>query len=331
MPKGKNDRRTDLDLNSKQASEGQELKLRTKSSSLGSFSRTWELYVMLLVPMALLIIFNYVPMYFLIIAFKNFTPKKGAWGSAWVGLKYFKLFFDNPMFGRVLKNTISIGLYGYILGNVAGVALAFAMNEINHRVFKKTAQMITYAPYFLSTVVIVGMLIQFTDYYVGPINALIKLAGGEPVQFLANPDLFASLVVWSGVWQGVGYSSVVYLAALSGIDPSLHEAAVIDGSSRLQMVRYIDIPCIAGVIAIMVILSSPGIIAVGYEKIYLMQNALNISKSEIISTYIYKQGLGAGQYSYATVVGLFNSVVSLLFILTADRIAKWISPGSGVF
>jgi putative aldouronate transport system permease protein len=318
-------------LTSKQQTMTHELKLRSKSSSLGSFARTWELYAMLVIPMAFVIIFNYVPMYFLIIAFKSFSPKKGAWGSPWVGLKYFRMFFENPIFPKILKNTLQIGLYGYIVGTVSGILLAFAMNEIRHKFVKKAAQMITYAPYFLSTVVIVGMLIQFTDYYVGPVNVLIKLLGFKPVQFLANPSIFSSLVVWSGIWQGVGYSSVVYLAALSGVDPSLHEAAVIDGATRLQTVRYIDLPGIAGVIAIMVILSAPGIIAVGYEKIYLMQNALNLSKSEIISTYIYKQGLAAGQYSYATVVGLFNSVVSLLFILTADRIAKWISPGSGVF
>jgi putative aldouronate transport system permease protein len=286
---------------------------------------------MVLVPLALLIIFNYVPMYFILIVFKNFSVKKGVFGSPSVGLKYFQMFFGNPVFGTLLKNTVAIGLYGYIVGTIFSILLAFAMNEIRHRFTRKAAQMITYAPYFLSTVVVVGMLIQFTDFYVGPVNTLIKLVGLKPVQFLANPKIFSSLVVWSGIWQGVGYSSVIYLAALAGVDPTLHEAAIIDGATRLQILRYINLPSIAGVIAIMVILSSPGIISVGYEKIYLMQNSLNLSKSEIISTYIFKQGLQQGHYSYAMVVNLFNSVVGLAFILMADRIAKWVSPGSGLF
>ena len=315
------------------------LKLDIVRSSIGVRARKWfkeslsqwQLFIMVLLPVTALIIFSYTPMLFLIVAFKDYSVRLGPFHSPWVGWKYFRQLFGNPLFTQILRNTLAIGLYGYIANMIFALLLAFSIHSLSRTFFKKSAQMITYAPYFLSTVVVVGIILQLLDTNVGQVNIFRKLLGKEPVHFMGKPELFSSIVVWSGVWQTTGYTAVIYLAALSGVDPSLHEAARVDGATRLQRLIHIDFPGIASTVATMLILHSPTIIKVGYQKAYLLQNNLNMSRSQILSTYIYEQGVQMGNYSLATVADLFNSVLSLCFVLAANILAKRASAESSLF
>ena len=290
--------------------------------------RRGRLYLMLVIPVAYIILFCYVPMSGVLIAFEDYSLRKGVWGSPWVGLKHFREFFTTPVFKQLMLNTLSLSIYGFVAGFPAPIILALALNECKRPRFKKTVQMVTYAPYFISTVVMVSIIIQFLHVRTGMVNNFIKLLGFEPYDFMGNPDAFRSIYVWSGVWQGVGYSAVIYLAALAGIDLSLQEAAIIDGANRFQRVYHVDLPSILPTIVIQMILSLGSLLSVGYEKVYLMQNSLNMSQSEIISTYVYKRGLQDIQYSYSTAVGLFNSVVKLILICSANAIARRVNDTS---
>lgn len=290
--------------------------------------RRGRLYLMLTIPVAYIIIFCYVPMSGVLIAFEDYSLRKGVWGSPWVGLKHFQGFFSTPVFKQLMVNTIALSLYGFVAGFPAPIILALAFNECRRPRFKKAVQMVTYAPYFISTVVMVSIIIQFLHVRTGMVNNVIKLFGGTPYDFMGNPAAFRSIYVWSNIWQSVGYSAVIYLAALAGIDPSLKEAAIIDGANSFQRVYHVDLPCILPTIVIQMILSIGGLLSVGYEKVYLMQNSLNMSQSEIISTYVYKRGLQDIQYSYSTAVGLFNSVVNLILLCTANAIARRVNETS---
>lgn len=290
--------------------------------------RRGRLYLMLLIPIAYVIIFCYAPMSGILIAFQNYSLRKGIWGSKWVGLKHFKEFFGSPMFKTLIFNTISLSVYGFLAGFPAPIILALALNECKHNHFKKIVQMITYAPYFISTVVMVSIIVQFLHVRAGLLNNILRLFKIHPIDLMGNPSAFRSIYVWSGIWQSVGYSAVIYLAALSSIDQSLQEAAVIDGANRFQRVLHVDIPSILPTIIIQMILSIGGLLSVGYEKVYLMQNDINITQSEIISTYVYKRGLQDIQYSYSTAVGLFNSIVNLLLLCTANAIARRVNDTS---
>lgn len=292
--------------------------------------RHWQLYVIILVPLILLIMFSYVPMYGVIIAFKNFKVSKGILGSPWAGLKYFNMFFNNPASVSIILNTIKISLYSIIAGFPTPIILAIALNEMKNRTFKKTVQMVTYAPYFISTVVLVGMIIQFCDVRIGIFNLLIRAVGGSPINFMAKEDLFIHLYVWSGVWQGTGYGAVIYLAALSGISPELYEAATIDGANKWQRIWYIDIPSILPTASILLILSFGQIMNVGFEKVYLMQNGANINASEVIATYVYKIGLINMNMSFSTAVNLFNSLVNFIMIMLVNAITNRMSQ-TGLF
>jgi putative aldouronate transport system permease protein len=263
-------------------------------------------------------------MYGLQIAFKDYIMRLGFWNSEWVGFKHFKMFIRSYYFSRLIGNTIGISLYSLFAGFLPPIILAIALNECRIRFMKKAVQMITYAPYFLSTVVIVGILTQILSMN-GILNALIVSLGGERVSFLGKAELFKSIYVWSGIWQGTGYSSIIYLAALAGISPELQEAAYIDGANIWQRIWHIDIPGILPTAIILLILNTAGILNVGFEKVYLMQNPLNMSASDVISTYTYRMGLIDMNYSLATAVGLFQSVISFAFMLTVNRIAKKIS------
>lgn len=284
--------------------------------------RCYQLYLLIAVPAILVIVFGYLPMIGNIIAFQDFSVRKGYLGSKFVGLKYFKQFFNLPIFWSILKNTVILSLYGLIAGFPIPILLALAFNEIKNQKLKKAAQTITYAPYFISTVVVVGILQNVFSYRFGIVNEAVKLFGGEPIDFMGRAEYFRSLYVWSGVWQGAGYSAVLYIAALSGIDVSLYEAATIDGATRFQRVRYIDIPGIMPTIVITLIMNTGSILNVGFEKVFLMQNAANYSLSEIISTYVYKVGVQQAQFSLSTAIGLFNAAVNFLFLFAANQLCK---------
>ena len=279
-------------------------------------------------PLIYAIVFAYIPMGGVILAFKDYSIRKGIWGSDWVGLRYFKQFLLSPSSSKVIINTLVLGFYSLLASFPIPILLAVGLNEVKAVKFKKTVQMITYAPYFISTVVMVGMLMQMTDLRIGIINKLLGLFGVGPVNFFGDVDIFRSLYVWSGVWQGMGYSAVIYIAALASVDTSQVEAAIIDGASRFARVWNVDIPAIMPTIVIQLILAVGSIMSLGFEKVYLMQNPVNMQFSEIISTFVYKRGLINFQYSYATAVGLFNSVCNLVLIVLANMFSKKVNETS---
>ena len=300
---------------------------RTRAK-LMHMARQWQLYAFLLIPVALVIIFNYVPMYGITLAFKDYKIKQGILGSPWAGGKYFNQFFSSPNFSLTLKNTLILSLYSLAAGFPMPILLALCLNEVKQQWFKKLVQMVSYAPYFISTVVMVGMLIQLMNVRTGFVNKLISAVGGTPVDFMAVPGLFRTIYVWSGIWQSMGYSAIIYIAALSNAAPSLYEAAIIDGASRLQKIVHIDIPTIVPTITLLLIMSLGNVMSVGAEKVYLMQNNLNLLTSEIISTYVYKIGLISGQFSLSTAVGVFNSVINFILIVIVNAIAKRVGETS---
>jgi putative aldouronate transport system permease protein len=291
------------------------------------YKRHWQLYLLLVLPLAWVAVFKYLPMYGLQIAFKDYMIRLGFWGSKWVGLKHFERFIRSYYFPRLIGNTVGISLYSLLAGFFPPIVLAIALNECRIYWMKKSVQLITYAPYFLSTVVVVGILTQVLSTS-GFVNTLITALGGNRVSFIGEAKLFKSLYVWSGIWQGTGYSSIIYLAALAGINPELQEVAYIDGANIWQRIWNVDIPGIMPTAIILFIVHTAGILNVGFEKVYLMQNPLNMSTSDVISTYTYRMGLVDMNYSMSTAVGLFQSVISLVFMLTVNRIAKKVSEVS---
>jgi putative aldouronate transport system permease protein len=293
-----------------------------------SLRKHWQLYLLVIPPILYFIIFKYIPMANAVLAFKDYNVVKGIWGSPWVGFKYFNMFFENPVFYSLLKNTLFISLYALAVGFPVPIILALALNEVKNGTFKRTVQLVSYAPYFISTVVMVSIIMLFLAPNQGIINMLLGLVGLHSINFLGDPNLFRSVYVWSDVWQGAGYAAVIYLAALSGVDPSLYEAAKVDGASRLQKIWNVDLPGILPTTVIILILSVGNIMAVGFEKIYLLQNPLNTVTSEIIATYVYKIGLLNANYSFATAVGLFNSVVNLILLMLVNTVARRISNNS---
>lgn len=291
--------------------------------------KNWSLYLMVAIPVTYLIIFKYIPMYGVQIAFRDYVPVKGISGSDWVGFKYFEKFMSNYQFKGIVLNTIIISLY-QLLTFPLPIVLAVLLNYISRERFKKVIQMVSYAPHFISTVVMVGIIIQFLDARSGAVNMLITAVGGTAKNFMAYPEYFRHIYVWTGVWQSIGYSSIIYIAALSGVSAELHEAAIIDGANIFKRIWYVDLPTIRPTIIIMLIMQCGSILSVGYEKIYLMQNSLNLSKSEIISTYVYKQGIASSlpQYSYSTAIGLFVSVVNVILLIGVNQITKKLSDTS---
>jgi putative aldouronate transport system permease protein len=287
--------------------------------------RHWQAYVFLLVPVVYLLVFHYYPMTGIQLAFKDFIYKKGIWGSPWVGLRNFTKFFGSFMFSRVVVNTVSISLYSIIVGFPIPIIFALLLNSFRHETMKRSIQTVTYMPHFISVVVLVGMLFQVLNPRSGLYGTIVhSLTGNYPKDILGSASNFVHLYVWSGIWQDFGWGSIIYLAALSGISPELHEAAKVDGASRLQRVFHIDIPGIVPTATIMLILRTGSIMTVGFEKVLLMQNTLNLSRSEVISTYVYKVGMTAAipDYPYATAIGLFNSVINLVLISTVNAVAR---------
>nr|WP_240489071.1 ABC transporter permease subunit [Cohnella thermotolerans] len=286
------------------------------------------MYLLIVPPVLYFIIFKYIPMFNAVLAFKDYNVIKGIWGSPWVGMKYFNLFFHNPVFGTLLKNTLFISLYLLAAGFPIPIILALALNEVKSGRFKRVVQLVTYAPYFISTVVMVSIIMLFLAPNLGIVNMILGSLGIDSINFLGNPNMFRSVYVWSEVWQSAGYSAVIYLAALAGVDPSLYEAARVDGASRLQKIWNVDVPGILPAAVIILILNVGNVMSIGFEKIYLLQNPLNTTTSEIISTYVYKIGLLNANYSFATAVGLFNSVINLILLVTVNFAAKRLSKNS---
>ncbi len=289
----------------------------------------WQLYLIVLLPLAWVIIFRYLPMYGITIAFKDYRIRQGMLASPWAEplLKHFQLFFSSPMFGRLMRNTLVLSFYQTIAGFLPPILLAVFLNECRSTRYKRFVQMITYAPHFISTVLIVGILAQILSLR-GVVNSTIALFGVEPISYLGRADLFSHIYVWSGVWQHVGYSAIIYLAVLAGVNPELYEAATIDGASIAQRVWHIDVPALLPTATILLILASAQMLNVGFEKVFLMQNALNLERSEIIATFVYKVGLRQLQYSYSTAVGLFQSVVSLALLTLVNWIARRVGDTS---
>ncbi len=292
--------------------------------------RSWQLYLLLALPLAWLVIFQYYPMYGAQIAFRDFLPGDKIWDADWVGFENFRRFFQSVMFSRLMVNTLSLSLYSLAVGFPIPILFALSLNQLRTGLFKQSVQMVSYAPYFISTVVMVGMLLQFLDLRHGPANLALTALGQQPIHFMGDAKLFQSIYVWSGVWQYTGFNTVIYLAVLSTIDPALHEAALVDGANRLQRIWHIDLPGIMPTAITLLILNMGQIINVGFEKVFLMQNPLNTGISEVISTYVYKVGLigGITNYSYASAIGLFNSLVGLILLVTANQIMKKLTDSS---
>lgn len=305
-------------------------KTKVKTTSVKLSTRIWrckELYLLILPALIYVLIFQYGPLYGLQIAFKNYKVSLGVWGSPWVGLRNFKDFVTGYQFWKLIRNTLAISLYSLLVGFPIPIIVALILNELRSG-FKRVTQTILYAPHFISTVVLIGMINIFFSPSMGVVNTVIEAFGGEAIYFIGIEKYFRHMEVWSGVWQGMGWSAIIYIAALAGVDPALHEAAEIDGASRMQRIRYINIPCILPTVIIMFILRMGSIISVGYEKVYLLQNDLNLEVSEVISTYVYKRGILNTSYSYSAAVGLFNNVVNVTMLLIANKISSKVSETS---
>lgn len=306
------------------------LSRKRSRSRLRNVTKNYELYLLMLVPVAYFVIFKYLPMYGVQIAFKDFTPSRGIWGSHWVGLKHFRDFFDAYNFWDIIKNTVYLSGLNLLIAFPAPIIIALLLNQLRHEKLKRFIQTTIYAPYFISTVVLVGMMFVFLAPSGGLVNNIIQSFGGKPILFMGESGWFRPLYIFSTVWQETGFSSVIYLAALAGIDPHLHEAAVVDGANKLQRIKNVDLPGIAPTIVVLFILAVGNLMNVGFEKVFLMQTDLNVDVSEIIPTYVYKIGIQQAQYSFSAAIGLFNAVINLILLFAVDRGAKKIGS-NGLF
>jgi putative aldouronate transport system permease protein len=284
--------------------------------------KNWQLYLIILPSLVYLIIFKYIPMAGVQIAFKNYMVTRGIWGSDWIGFKHFVDFFHLPIFWRVIKNTSLLSLYSLLIGFPAPIILALALNELKNGIFKRTVQLVTFAPYFISTVIMVSIIMLFLSPQLGFVNLLADKFGFPAENIMSKPEYFKTVYVLSDVWQFTGYASVIYIAALAGVDPHLYEAAKVDGASRFQRMIHIDLPSLMPTAVILLILNAGQIMNVGFEKVYLMQNAINVGASEVISTYVYKMGLVGANFSFSAAVGLFNSIVNLLLLIVVNYVAR---------
>lgn len=287
-----------------------------------TIKKHWQLYLMLLVPTIWIAIFCYAPMGGIVIAFEDYSFRKGILGSEWVGLKYFRQFFTNPDMMRILKNTLILSFYQLAATFPAPIILALALNMISGKHFKKFMQSLTYAPYFISTVVLVGIILQCLHLNIGIVNNFREILGLDRVDYMGRASYFRHIFVWSAVWQTTGYSAIIYIASLGNVDTELVDASLIDGANRMQRIRVIELPALRPIITIQLIMAVGSIMSLGFDKAILMQNNLNLNVSEIIATYVYKRGLRDMQYSFSTAVGLFNSVVNFLLLITANQLSK---------
>lgn len=297
-----------------------------------ALARDWQLWLFLILPLTYVIVFKYVPMLGLQIAFRKFTAKGGIWGSKWVGLDNFEKFFKSYQFERVVTNTIVLSSYNLVFNTIIPICFALMINTIEGARFKKITQTIVNLPHFISTVVLVGIVMQVFNSRTGIYGIIVEsLTGAYPKDVFGQLKTFRHMYVWSGVWQNFGWNAIIYIAALAGVDAGLHEAAQIDGASRVQRIWHVDLPHIKPTIVILLIMGVGKVMSVGFEKAYLMQNTLNLQHSELISTYVYRIGLSGEtrtDFSYATAIDLFNSVINLVLIFTTNTISKKISETS---
>jgi putative aldouronate transport system permease protein len=302
---------------------------RRGGKTLKNFIRDWQLHVFMILPLLYLLVFHYYPMFGVQIAFKNFIAARGIWGSPWVGFRHFQTFFQSYQFGRVVSNTLLLSFYHILAGFPLPVFFALILNTVRNQNFKKLVQTFTYIPHFVSTVVLVGMMVTFFSPVSGAYGYLSQLMGkGYPPVLMGANGTFRHFYVWSDVWQNLGWGTIIYIAALSAVSPELYEAAEIDGASRWQRIIHIDFPSILPTAAILLILRFGSIMSIGFEKVLLMQTPLNLQSSEIISTYVYKIGLqSGGNFSYAAAIGLFNSVINCTVLLLVNRAARKMSGG----
>lgn len=302
-------------------------KKQKKINFMRILKRNWVCYLFILPMLIYVIIFNYIPMYGIQLAFKDYRVADGILGSAWVGLKHFKTFFESYQFKDLLWNTLSLSLYSLIAGFPMPIIFALLLNYITNVKLKKVVQMVTYAPHFISTVVYCGMILIFLSSD-GVINQLLKLIGIDSVAFLTNPSNFRHIYVWSGVLQNIGWGSIMYISVLTSVDPTLHEAATVDGATRFQRLLHIDLPAIVPTMVIMLIMRAGEIMDLGFEKAFLLQNNINLDYSEIIATYVYEIGIQGGQFSYSSAIGLFNNVINMVLLVVVNKIAKKVSDVS---
>lgn len=298
-----------------------------------NFKRNWQLHLMILLPVTYMLLFHYLPMYGIQMAFRNYKAGDGVWGSEWVGLGKFQEFFRYYRWPLLVKNTMALSLYSILAGFPIPVILALVIHVNEFNPLKKLAQNVSYIPHFISMVVMVGLLWQILNPVSGLWGALLRLFHIERyIDLRTNENTFRHLYVWSGIWQGMGWSTILYVSALSAVSQELHEAAKIDGASRWRRVLSVDLPAIMPTVSIMLILRFGSVMSVGYEKVYLMQNSLNLDKSEVISTYVYKYGIGKNKLSYGAAVGMMNSVINTSMLLLVNWIANRLSDGeAGLF
>jgi putative aldouronate transport system permease protein len=292
------------------------------------FLQSRELYLFCLPGILITLIFHYAPIYGVQIAFRNYSFRRGIWGSEWVGIEHFIRFFKSPMAGQLIMNTLILSFYSLAAGFPFPIILALLLNAFKHEKYGKTIQMVTYAPNFISTVVMCGMILLFLSPRIGIINRVIELFGGNSINLIGMKNAWRHIFVWSGVWQGMGFGSVIYLAALSGVSMELHEAAIVDGATKFQRILYIDLPSILPVAVMLLILSFGGVLSVGFEKAYALQNDLNLSVSEIISTYVYKVGIISSDMSYSSAIGLFNSMVNAVLLISVNQVSRKLSDNA---
>lgn len=281
-------------------------------------AENWQLYLLLLLPVIITIVYKYGPMYGIQIAFRDFKPSRGITGSEWVGLEWFERFFASPNCVRMIKNTVLLSLYGLLWSFPVPIVLSLALNQLRFHKLRRVVQTVLYAPHFISTMIICGML----RIFLSPSGGLINLMFGTSVDFLTESTMFRTIYIASGIWQEAGWGTIIYLATLSGVDTSLYEAAKVDGASVFQRILHIDLPSLVPMIVLQLILSASNLMNVGFEKAYLLQTELNKATSDIIAVYVYEQGILNAKYSYSTAIGLFNTLVNIILLVVVSKIAK---------
>ncbi|MBP1988551.1 ABC transporter permease [Paenibacillus eucommiae] len=300
-----------------------------KATSLAKRFKESKYLLLLVLPcLVYYIIFHYIPMFGIVISFQKYNLFKGVWQSEWVGWKHYIMFFQNPDFFKLLRNTFLLSFYSIVFGFPAPIVLALLLNELKHVMFKKFVQSVSYLPHFISTVIVASMIVVFLSPSGGMINRFIEAVGLNPVNWLMQPEWFRTIYVSSGIWQGIGWSSIIYLAALTAVDPHLYEAAEMDGASRLGKMLHISIPGMMPVIVVLLILEIGSVLGVGFEKVFLLYNPATYETADILSTYVYRVGLGQGNYSYATAIGLFTGVVNLVLLVGANYFSRKVGETS---
>lgn len=304
------------------------IKSNGTSKFMKSLKRDYQLYLLVIPSVIYFIVFHYIPMYGIQLAFKDYNILEGITASPWVGLEHFERFFNSYQFERLIKNTLGLSLFQLIAGFPIPIVLALLLNTVKNKYSKKFIQTVTYVPHFISVVVLVGMLNVFLSPNGGLFNNLLGLVGVDPIYFLGQKEYFKSIFVFSGIWQNAGWGTIIYLAALSSIGPELYEAAKVDGASKLQIIKHIDFPGILPTVIILLVMNLGRIMNLGFQKAYLLQNSLNAETSEIIQTYMYKVGILERQFEYSTAISLFNTVINIVLLVTANQLAKKFSESS---